>query len=224
LQQGVDDILASSKASQVAQRKVEALQSEIDGLNQLRNTQLSVDHISKANSTTLLISQKSTELRSAIDASVNSNDSSLLSKFSTEIVFIVSVGLELISVAMTMVLHQLNTSQTAPNNIRQDETQFPSSPVTTVFEAQTAPIIKQAQTSALPEVVFQASVVRSQVKQNLKAAIVSGQVKPQYREIWDFFKGTGMLKQHQIKEYLEELIAENVLYKKPNGSCGLVTA
>ncbi|ODQ00631.1 hypothetical protein BGK46_06165 [Salinivibrio sp. SS2] len=221
LQSGIDSILSESKAAKVAQLKVDSIQSEINGLEELRSTQLSINHVSKANSTTLLISQKTAELNAAIDASANATDNSLLANFSTELVYIIALGIELISVAVTMVLFQLNAQTQTSNNIKQDETQLPSTPVATGFEAQTQPVLTQVETP-LPEVTFVAATTREQVLENMKTAFLSGAVQPKYRAVWDAFKG--QIKQKEIKQYLSELADRQILQRLDNGSYVLATA
>ncbi|MDF5517257.1 hypothetical protein P3698_22385 [Vibrio parahaemolyticus] len=215
LQNGIDTMLSDSKAAKAAQLKVEAIQSEIDGLEELRSTQLSINHVSKATSTSNLISQKTSDLNEAIEAAYSATDNNLLSSFSTELVLIVAVGLEAIGIAMTFVLFHLNRETAERNTARQDETNYPESPVFTGFAPETQSKTTQVQTQQ-PEYTFVAATTHEQILENMRVAIQSRAIEPKHRQIWDAFKGS--IRQKEIKEYLQELANRNVLKRLDNGS------
>ncbi|MEE7818689.1 hypothetical protein ACXU6U_22295 [Vibrio parahaemolyticus] len=214
LQNGIDTILSDSKAAKAAQLKVEAIQSEIDGLEELRSTQLSINHVSKATSTSNLISQKTSDLNEAIEAASSATDNNLLSSFSTELVLIVAVGLEAIGIAMTFVLFHLNRETAQRNTARQDETNYPESPVSAGFVTETQR--KTTHIETLPEVTFIAATTPEQILENMRVAIQSKSIEPKHRDVWQAFKG--VIKQKEIKKYLEELANRNVLKRLDNGS------
>ncbi|MEP8042566.1 hypothetical protein ABJY94_23515 [Vibrio parahaemolyticus] len=215
LQNGIDTMLSDSKAAKAAQLKVEAIQSEIDGLEELRSTQLSINHVSKATSTSNLISQKTSDLNEAIEAASSATDNNLLSSFSTELVLIVAVGLEAIGIAMTFVLFHLNRETAQRNTARQDETNSPESPVFTGFAPETQSKTTQVQTQQT-EFTFVAATTHEQILENMRVAIQSRAIEPKHRQIWDAFKGS--IRQKEIKEYLQELANRNVLKRLDNGS------
>lgn len=214
LQNGIDTMLSDSKAAKTAQLKVEAIQSEIAGLENLRSTQLSINHVSKANNTSTLISQRTSELNEAIEEASNANDNNLLSSFSTELVLIVAVGLEAIGIAMTFVLFHLNREAAERNTARQDETNYPESPASAGFVTETQR--KTTQIETLPEVTFVAATTPAQILENMRVAIQSKSIEPKYRDVWQAFRG--VIKQKEIKKYLEELANRNVLKRLDNGS------
>lgn len=214
LQNGIDTMLSDSKAAKTAQLKVEAIQSEIAGLENLRSTQLSINHVSKATNTSTLISQKTSELNEAIEAASNANDNNLLSSFSTELVLIVAVGLEAIGIAMTFVLFHLNRETAQRNTARQDETNYPESPASAGFVTETQR--KTTQVETLPEVTFVAATTPEQILENMRVAIQSKSIEPKHRDVWQAFKG--VIKQKEIKKYLEELASRNVIKRLDNGS------
>ncbi|EMJ7310145.1 hypothetical protein V7985_004859 [Vibrio parahaemolyticus] len=214
LQNGIDTMLSDSKAAKAAQLKVEAIQSEIDGLEELRSTQLSINHVSKATNTSNLISKKTSDLNEAIEAASSATDSNLLSSFSTQLVLIVAVGLEAIGIAMTFVLFHLNRETVQRNTARQDETNYPESPVSAGFATETQR--KTTQIETLPEVTFVAATTHEQILENMRVAIQSKSIEPKHRDIWQLFKG--VIKQKEIKKYLEELANRNVLKRLDNGS------
>ncbi|WP_337162376.1 hypothetical protein [Vibrio parahaemolyticus] len=214
LQNGIDEVLSDSKAAKAAQLKVDAIQAEITGLEELRSTQLSINHVSKATNTSTLISQKTSELNEAIEAASNTNDNNLLSSFSTELVLIVAVGLEAIGIAMTFVLFHLNRETAQRNTARQDETNYPESPASAGFVTETQR--KTTQVETLPEVTFVAATTPEQILENMRVAIQSKSIEPKHRDVWQAFKG--VIKQKEIKKYLEELENRNVLKRLDNGS------
>ncbi|HAS6299738.1 TPA: hypothetical protein I7229_20980 [Vibrio vulnificus] len=214
LQNGIDTMLSDSKAAKAAQLKVEAIQSEIDGLEELRSTQLSINHVSKATNTSNLISKKTSDLNEAIEAASSATDSNLLSSFSTQLVLIVAVGLEAIGIAMTFVLFHLNRETVQRNTARQDETNYPESPVSAGFATETQR--KTTQIETLPEVTFVAATTHEQILENMKVAFLSKSIEPKHRDVWEAFKG--VIKQKEIKKYLEELANRNVLKRLDNGS------
>ncbi|HCG9688677.1 TPA: hypothetical protein NJ900_004412 [Vibrio parahaemolyticus] len=218
LQNGIDTMLSDSKAAKAAQLKVEAIQSEIDGLEELRSTQLSINHVSKATNTSNLISQKTSELNEAIEQASNASDNNLLSSFSTVLVLIVAVGLEAIGIAMTFVLFHFNRETAERNTARQDETNYPESPVSAGFATETQR--KTTQVETLPEVKFVAATTPAQILENMRVAIQSKSIEPKHRDVWQAFKG--VIKQKEIKKYLEELANRNVLKRLDNGSYVLV--
>lgn len=215
LQNGIDTMLSDSKAAKTAQLKVEAIQSEIAGLENLRSTQLSINHVSKASNTSTLISQRTSELNEAIEEASNANDNNLLSSFSTELVLIVAVGLEAIGIAMTFVLFHLNRETTQRNELKQDEIGYPKSPVFAGFAPETQSKTTQVQTQQ-PEVTFVAATTHEQILENMKVAFLSKSIEPKHRDVWEAFKG--VIKQKEIKKYLEELANRNVLKRLDNGS------
>lgn len=214
LQNGIDTMLSDSKVAKAAQLKVEAIQTEITGLEELRSTQLSINHVSKAANTTNLISQKTSDLNEAIEAASSATDNNLLSSFSTELVLIVAVGLEAIGIAMTFVLFHLNRETAQQNTARQDETNYPESPVSAGFVTETQR--KTTHVETLPEVTFVAATTPEQILENMRVAIQSKSIEPKHRDVWQAFKG--VIKQKEIKKYLEELANRNVLKRLDNGS------
>jgi hypothetical protein len=221
IQNGIDIALSQSKSSQIALSKAEVLKNEIAGLTELRSTQLRINHVTKANQTTLLISQKNEELNALLDESLGANDDSLLSTFATEITWIVAIGLELITITTTLTLFHLTPKNTASNTATQSQTEPSATPVFTGETRETQPILRQNET--LPEVTFQASTTREQTLENLKTAFVSGAVRPTHRSIWQHFKDTGAIKQKEIGSYLSELADRNILTRNGSGSYSLVT-
>ncbi|EIO4083911.1 hypothetical protein LQK65_004393 [Vibrio parahaemolyticus] len=215
LQNGIDTMLSDSKAAKTAQLKVEAIQSEIAGLENLRSTQLSINHVSKASNTSTLISQRTSELNEAIEEASNANDNNLLSSFSVELVLIVAVGLEAIGIAMTFVLFHLDRETAQQNTARQDKANHPESPVSAGFVTETQSKTTQVQTQQ-PEITFVAATTHEQILENMRVAIQSRTIEPKHRQIWDAFKGS--IKQKEIKEYLQELANRNVLKRLDNGS------
>ncbi|EHU0358681.1 TPA: hypothetical protein NJ054_004349 [Vibrio parahaemolyticus] len=214
LQNGIDTMLSDSKVAKAAQLKVEAIQTEITGLEELRSTQLSINHVSKAANTTNLISQKTSDLNEAIEAASSATDNNLLSSLSTELVLIVAVGLEAIGIAMTFVLFHLNRETAQQNTARQDETNYPESPVSAGFVTETQR--KTTHVETLPEVTFVAATTPEQILENMRVAIQSKSIEPKHRDVWQAFKG--VIKQKEIKKYLEELANRNVLKRLDNGS------
>ncbi|ELB2788962.1 hypothetical protein QNE79_004388 [Vibrio alginolyticus] len=215
LQNGIDAVLSDSKAAKAAQLKVEAFQAEIAGLEELRSTQLSINHVSKATNTSNLISQKTSELNEAIEQASNANDNNLLSSFSTVLVLIVAVGLEAIGIAMTFVLFHLNRETTQRNELKQDEIGYPESPVFAGFAPETQIKTTQVQTQQ-PEITFVAATTHEQILENMKVAFLSKSIEPKHRDVWEAFKG--VIKQKEVKEYLQELASRNVLKRLDNGS------
>ncbi|MEH0691065.1 hypothetical protein H4F17_18720 [Vibrio cholerae] len=123
LQSGIDSALTQSKASQLALSKADLLKNEIAGLAELRSTQLRINHVTKANQTSLLISEKNEELNTLLDESLGANDDSLLANFATEITWIVAIGLELITITTTLTLFHLTPKNIASNTATQSQTE-----------------------------------------------------------------------------------------------------
>ncbi|HCG6874937.1 TPA: hypothetical protein NJ268_004455 [Vibrio parahaemolyticus] len=217
LENGVNQILSESKANTATQLKIDLVSSELDSLKTLHAEQLAITHTTAAKGTMSLISQKTDELNKLIDLSATSpaSDGNLLSMFSTEIVYIIAIGLELISVSMTLVLFHLNQEATPRNELKQDETNYPESPVFTGFAPETQSKTTQVQTQH-PEVRFVAATTHEQILENMRVAIQSRTIEPKHRQIWDAFKGS--IRQKEIKEYLQELANRNVLKRLDNGS------
>lgn len=217
LENGVDQILSESKANKATQLKIDLVSSELDSLKTLHAEQLAITHTTAAKGTMSLISQKTDELNKLIDLSATSpaSDGNLLSMFSTEIVYIIAIGLELISVSMTLVLFHLNQEATPRNELKQDETNYPKSPVFAGFAPETQSKTTQVQTQQ-PEITFVAATTHEQILENMRVAIQSRAIEPKHRQIWDAFKGS--IKQKEIKEYLQELANRNVLKRLDNGS------
>lgn len=217
LENGVDQILSESKAGKATQLKIDLVSSELDSLKTLHAEQLAITHTTAAKGTMSLISQKTDELNKLIDLSATSpaSDGNLLSMFSTEIVYIIAIGLELISVSMTLVLFHLNQETTPRNELKQDKTNAPESPVFTGFAPETQSKTTQVQTQQ-PEITFVAATTHEQILENMRVAIQSRAIEPKHRQIWDAFKGS--IRQKEIKEYLQELANRNVLKRLDNGS------
>lgn len=217
LENGVDQILSESKANRATQLKIDLVSSELDSLKTLHAEQLAITHTTAAKGTMSLISKKTDELNKLIDLSATSpaSDGNLLSMFSTEIVYIIAIGLELISVSMTLVLFHLNQEATPRNELKQDETNDPESPVFTGFAPETQSKTTQVQTQQT-EIKFVAATTHEQILENMRVAIQSRAIEPKHRQIWDAFKGS--IRQKEIKEYLQELANRNVLKRLDNGS------
>lgn len=217
LENGVNQILSESKANRATQLKIDLVSSELDSLKTLHAEQLAITHTTAAKGTMSLISQKTDELNKLIDLSATSpaSDGNLLSMFSTEIVYIIAFGLELISVSMTLVLFHLNQEATPRNELKQDETNSPESPVFTGFAPETQSKTTQVQTQQT-EFTFVAATTHEQILENMRVAIQSRAIEPKHRQIWDAFKGS--IRQKEIKEYLQELANRNVLKRLDNGS------
>ncbi len=217
LENGVDQILSESKANKATQLKIDLVSSELDSLKTLHAEQLAITHTTAAKGTMSLISQKTDELNKLIDLSATSpaSDGNLLSMFSTEIVYIIAIGLELISVSMTLVLFHLNQEATPRNELKQDETNSPESPVFTGFAPETQSKTTQVQTQQT-EFTFVAATTHEQILENMKVAFLSKSIEPKHRDVWEAFKG--VIKQKEIKKYLEELASRNVLKRLDNGS------
>lgn len=217
LQNGIDSILLQSSSAQVAQKKIKVLESELQGLKELRDTQLSVHYISKASATSELIAKKTNQLDVALDQSTYASSDSVLSKFSTQLVYIIAVGIELISVAMTICLFHFKRLETRRNKVKRNEAEFVSGYVAPTFESETRTSVKQSETSVSVTTI----TTHEQVLENMRVAFQSGKVQPKHREIWEEFKG--VIKQKDIKTYLSELAERNVLERKDNGSYDIVT-
>ncbi|EHA6961815.1 hypothetical protein JMC51_004314 [Vibrio parahaemolyticus] len=217
LENGVDQMLSESKANKATQLKIDLVSSELDSLKTLHAEQLAITHTTAAKGTMSLISQKTDELNKLIDLSATSpaSDGNLLSMFSTEIVYIIAIGLELISVSMTLVLFHLNQEATPRNELKQDETNAPETPVFTGFAPETQSKTTQIQTQQ-PELIFAAATTHEQILENMRVAIQSRAIEPKHRQIWDAFKGS--IRQKEVKEYLQELANRNVLKRLDNGS------
>ncbi|ELA8118298.1 hypothetical protein RGL59_004524 [Vibrio parahaemolyticus] len=217
LENGVEQILSDSKANKATQLKIDLVSSELNSLKTLHAEQLAITHTTAAKGTMSLISQKTDELNKLIDLSATSptSDGNLLSMFSKEIVYIIAIGLELISVSMTLVLFHLNQEATPRNELKQDETNYPESPVFSGFAPETQSKTTQVQTQQ-PEITFVAATTHEQILENMRVAIQSRAIEPKHRQIWDAFKGS--IKQKEIKEYLQELANRNVLKRLDNGS------
>ncbi|TOI49046.1 hypothetical protein [Vibrio parahaemolyticus] len=217
LENGVDQILSESKANKATQLKIDLVSSELDSLKTLHAEQLAITHTTAAKGTMSLISQKTDELNKLIDLSATSpaSDGNLLSMFSTEIVYIIAIGLELISVSMTLVLFHLNQEATPLNELKQDKANAPETPVFTGFAPETQSKTTQIQTQQ-PEIIFAAATTHEQILENMRVAIQSRAIEPKHRQIWDAFKGS--IRQKEIKEYLQELANRNVLKRLDNGS------
>ena len=197
------------------------LRQEILGLNQLRDSQLSIHYVTPAAHTTELIDQKNEQLNKALIDSKDSGSNNVLSQYRNEILYIVSIGLELISVAMTLTLFHLQCENKGQNNQKRDETVSVSNLVSSSLAVGVEGKLKPFETDgAIPEAAFVAATTREQVLENMRVALLSGSVEPKYRSIWDSFKDC--IKQREIKVYLEELAERNILKRQNNGSYQLV--
>ncbi|EGR0997161.1 hypothetical protein EHJ37_19750 [Vibrio parahaemolyticus] len=231
LQDGVNNALRSSNAAQIASQKASNLQAEIQSLNELKTKQLSINFVTKADETQKQINIKNTELNALLDQTNGANDDSFLGQFSTEIVFIIAISLELISAMMTLCLHCLQknvyTNLTTEETGRDTNRQFP--PQSLISQGETGETLDklstkiskksgQGETTLITpenEIVF-AAKVREQILEELKCAVVAGLCKPTHREIRQKFGN--MIKQREIKNYLEALAERNVLVATENGS------
>ncbi|CAH0530727.1 hypothetical protein CTH30272_03069 [Allocatenococcus thiocycli] len=231
LQNGVNNALRTSNAAQIASKKASNLEAEIKSLNELKTKQLSINFVTKADATQKLINTKNSELNALLDQTNGANDDSFLAKFSTEIVFIIAISLEIISAMMTLCLHNLKTTMYYTGNTHEAELdtnrQYPSK--TPISQGETAETLDklstknskntgQGETTLITpdkEIVF-AAKVREQILEELKCAVVAGLCKPTHREIRQKFGS--MIKQREIKNYLEALAERNVLVATDNGS------
>ncbi|MBV7317320.1 hypothetical protein [Shewanella sp. NIFS-20-20] len=132
LQSGVESALQSSKAAQIAQYKVDALQVESTDLQQLQRQQLDANSITAANNTQSLISTRNAELQTLLDDIVAVDDGSQLASVSDYIVLIIASALEVVSVVMTLCLHHLGTHRTRQDGAGHRGTVSVSQPVIAV--------------------------------------------------------------------------------------------
>lgn len=221
LNHGIDALLSQSQSAKIAEQTTVNLRQEILGLNQLRDSQLSIHYVTPAAHTTELIDQKNEQLNKALIDSKDSGSNNVLSQYRNEILYIVSIGLELISVAMTLTLFHLQCENKGQNNQKRDETVSVSNLVSSSLAVGVEGKLKPFETDgAIPEAAFVAATTREQVLENMRVALLSGSVEPKYRSIWDSFKDC--IKQREIKVYLEELAERNILKRQNNGSYQLV--
>lgn len=127
-------------------------------LNQLRDSQLSIHYVSPATHTTELINQTTAKLNAALSESQNADSNTMLAQYRDEIVYIVSIGLGLMSVAMTLALFHLERENGCRNEPKQDKTNAVSRPVSSSLvvevECNTKPIDTEV---VIPETAFVAA-------------------------------------------------------------------
>ena len=223
LQAGVQDALSQTRSAKVLQLQISSIKKEISDLELLKTRQLSVNHISKASNTALLISEKRDELNNTLAKSTHVSEDSLLSSFSTTIILIISVSLEVLSIAMALSLYHLKTNaETSRDIIRQDETREHIHVVETTNPTETSHVLMQNKTvktsmsSTVSDTTYSALTTKEQIIADMRASLLKGECTPTHRSLYNAFRS--LIKQKEVKSYLVELEQRNVI--KPTGKGG----
>ncbi|WP_237363990.1 hypothetical protein [Vibrio marisflavi] len=219
LQNGIESALSETKAAKVTQLKIQSLRDEIAGLETLRAKQLSVTQVTPAAKTTEEITSKREQLSKELGKSASVTSDSLLSSFSTPIILIIAISLEVISIAMTLCLAQLSKSSmaqryaavqgAAPVRMESSETRD---------ETEIREETKTVKTSVSSTV--SSVVTRKDIIDYMCVALRNGDCSPSHRSIFHEFRT--YVKQKEVKGYLEELASMQVIRPTSNGSYEVV--
>lgn len=211
IEKGANQMTVATKQNVAITEQINNKKLELENLQLLSKTQLSVNQISKADRTAINVSRVTDELNALYHAQSNTKDTSLLSQYDSKITLFIAVSIEVVSVVMALTLHSLNTLETSVRSV--------SSSVNTTL---TPPSVRQQIQSVLPsvstdktlEMQFAASVLNE-----AKEAILSGAVKPSYRGL----KAAFGIPQEQSKQILNLLHQQSILEPWNNGGYRLRT-
>lgn len=213
---GIESAQKNSREYTAYSKQIVLLEDEITSLKALAAQQQDANQITRSSETLAVVSAKATTLSKLISEQATIKPSGLLSKYGNHISIIIAVSLEL----LTLALHQLkNTSYTAAHSDTpsvQNPLNMHGTPANTLALAGTnntvTPLLKT------PEIFV--AKTESQTLAEVKAAVISGVVKPSHRGIKSMFK----IPQEQIKNILEILHNEGLLEPWNNGGYRLAQA
>ncbi len=222
LQNGIKAALSQTKVSELAQSRLESLKSEINELGALQKKQLTVNQISKANATMKTLSQKRAELSQVEQKAATNANNSLLVSFSTPIILTIAIALEVISIAMTLVLGNLNKrTEESIQSLIQNETQLTASPVNKkVVKKKHVYIQSETIRTSTTSTISESLQPRESIIEDMKAALVKGECAPTYYSLYNSFRG--VVKQKEIMSYFNELTHRGVIQEAKRG-CYTVT-
>ncbi len=199
IEKGANQIMVATKQNVAITEQINNKKLELENLQLLSKTQLSANQITKADRTAVAVSRVTDELNALYHAQSNTKDTSILSQYDSKITLFIAVSIEVVSVVMALTLHSLNTLNTSVKSV--------SSPVNTTIaplsaNQKTQSALSSVTTDKTLEIQFAASVI-----DDVKAAILSGAVKPSYRGL----KAAFGMPQEQSKQILSLLHQQAIL-------------
>lgn len=205
IEKGANQMTVATKQNVAITEQIKYKRLELDNLQLLSKTQLSVNQISKADGTAINISRATNELNALYHAQSTTKDTSILSKYDSKITLFITVSVEVVSVVLALSLQALKTLETSVRSV--------SNPVSATVES---PSVSQRIQRVLPSVSTDKTLEMhfvASVLDEVKNAIVSGAVKPSYRGL----KAAFGLPQQQSKRILNTLQQQSILEPWNNG-------
>ena len=225
LDSGIDGARKNTAEYAVYSQKINSLESEIKDLKDLAHQQKLVGQVTNSAKTLMLVSTKNTALSNLLNAQTNLKPSNnLLVKFGQTISITVAVALELITLVLTVALHYLTPktpSASQQNTSMHFDTTSASNPAMTRSAPANALALQHTTHTPImhtPEIFV--AKTNAQLYAEVKAAVITGTVKPSYRSIQSIFK----IKQEQVKVIQESLLKEGLLEPWNNGGYRLKLA
>ncbi|HGF5190435.1 TPA: ABC transporter C-terminal domain-containing protein, partial [Vibrio parahaemolyticus] len=212
LETSVNTAKTDSREFQTIERQIKALNSEIEALSVLAATQLDANQITNSAKTRQLISEKNEQANALLSQQSNLVPDTIFTKYGDYITIGLSVLLEVVSLVMTLTLSQLRPVTHSNTSVTPSVT----SPVFTQPEALSSVTVTPH--IRTPELTFAAreitpTTIDSQIFADIKAAVLSGAVKPSHRGIRAQFK----VGQDKIKQVLAELAETGYLVPHNKG-------
>lgn len=214
IESSITGATTESREFQQIERQLAAYEKQISNLEVLAATQLDANQITRASKTQESITTLNNKIGALLDQQTNLVPDNFLSKHGEFLTIGISVILELVSVIMTLTLSKLS-----PKNSGYTEThsQTPSvnhvSPTPVITRTKPVTLhttVKQDDTEA---VLMAKEITDTQLRHEIKSAILGQLIKPSHRAIRNQFK----VGQEKIKSILDELHNDGHLEPYNNG-------
>ena len=189
LEKGANQMAVTTKQNVAITEQINNKKLELENLQLLSKTQISVNQISNASTTAVSVSRVTDELNDLYLAQSNAKDTSLLSRYDSSITLFIAISIEVVSVVMALALHSLNTLESSVSDKIQS-------------------VLPSVNSNKTLEIHFAASVL-----EEVAGAVLGGAVKPSYRGL----KAAFGMHQEQSKQVLSALHKRGVLESWNNG-------